>query len=244
MKAFRDLKLIGSDNEQERLINLIEQQLSNGWTRDREKEAELNSLFGHGSIIFTCSETVSRPAAGLCFVADENGYLYVSNIVPKDGELGINRYNAILEEFLTQFVEPAAKGLDIQIITNSDELTIDNAMSPEMSQLLRRFSGAANKSSGGAHPLDEGRFFNFIVQAHNEKALLDETALRGLLVDDGWSSIHAQNLSSKYSFGRDLLKHYSSQWYSPFIFASESHDSVLEIVGLQFDNALLRSISK
>lgn len=212
MKAFRDLKLIGSASEQERLIDLIEQQFSNGWTRDREREAKLKTRSGYDYIIFTCSETVSRPAARLSFIADKNGYLCVCDIVPQNvRELGKDRYNAILEEFLTQFIEPAAKGLDIQIVTTYGERTIDNAMSPEMSQLLKRFSAAANKSSGGTHPLDERRFFDFIVQAHNERALLDETELSGLLVDDGWSSEHAQKLSSNYRFGRDLLNHYSNQ---------------------------------
>lgn len=212
MKALRDLKLIGSASEQERLIDLIEQQFSNGWIRDREREAKLKSQSALNYIIFTCSETVSRPAAGLCFIADENGYLYVGNIVPQNvRELGIDSYNAILEEFLTQFIEPAAKRLDIQILTTCGERTINNAMSPEMSQLLKHFSAAANKSSGGTHPLDERRFFDFIVQAHNERALLDETELSGLLVDDGWSSEHAQKLSSNYRFGRDLLNHYSKQ---------------------------------
>jgi hypothetical protein len=212
MKAFRDLKLIGSASEQERLISLIEQQLSNGWTRDREIEAELKSRSGYDYVNFICSETVSRPAAVLSFIADENGYLYVCNIVPKaHGQLEKDCYNSILEEFVTQFVEPAAKGLDIQIITTPGERTIDNSMSPELSQLLKRFSAAANKSSGGTHPLDERRFFDFIVQAHNERALLDETELRGLLVDDGWFSRYAEELSSKYLFGRDLLNHYSNQ---------------------------------
>jgi hypothetical protein len=212
MKAFRDLKLIGSASEQERLISLIEQQLSNGWTRDREIEAELKSRSGYDYVNFICSETLSRPAAVLSFIADENGYLYVCNIVPKALEqLEKDCYNSILEEFVTQFVEPAAKGLDIQIITTPGERTIDNSMSPELSQLLKRFSAAANKSSGGTHPLDERRFFDFIVQAHNERALLDETELRGLLVDDGWFSRYAEELSSKYLFGRDLLNHYSNQ---------------------------------
>jgi hypothetical protein len=212
MKAFRDLKLIGSASEQERLISLIEQQLSKGWTRDREREAELKSRSGYDYVNFICSETLSRPAAVLSFIADENGYLYVCHIVSKaHGQLEKDSYNSILEEFVTQFVEPAAKGLDIQILTTPGERTIDNSMSPELSQLLKRFSAAANKSSGGTHPLDERRFFDFIVQAHNERALLNETELRGLLVDDGWFSRYAEELSSKYLFGRDLLNHYSNQ---------------------------------
>lgn len=212
MKVFRNLKLIGSAREQTRLIDLIEQQLNNGWIRDREKEAELKSQSGYDYTIFICSKTASRPAAGLILVTDENGYLYVSNIVPKDlGKLSKDQYNAILEEFLNRFVEHAAKGLDIQIITTPDERSMDNAMSPEMSHLLKQFSAAANKASGGTHPLDERRFFNFIVQAHHESSLLDETSLIGLLGDEGWSNSHAQELSSKYCFGRDLLKHYSNE---------------------------------
>jgi hypothetical protein len=136
----------------------------------------------------------------------------VSNIVPEElRELSKDQYNAILEEFLNQFVEHAAKGLDIQIITTPDERSIDNAMSPEMSHLLKQFSAAANKASGGTHPLDERRFLDFIVQAHHERSLLDETELIGLLLDEGWSNSHAQKLSSKYCFGRDLLKRYSNQ---------------------------------
>ena len=212
MKVFRDLKLIGTASEQTRLIDLVEKQLSNGWVRDREREAELKSQSGYDYIIFTCSKTASRSAAELNFVADENGYLYVSNIVPKElGELSEDQYNAILEEFSTRFIEHAAKELDIQIITTPDERSIDNAMSPEMSQLLKQFSAAANKASGGTHTSDEQRFLDFIVQAHHERSLLEETELTGLLLDDGWSDSHAQELSSKYRFGRDLLRRYSNQ---------------------------------
>ncbi|MFN6385865.1 MAG: hypothetical protein ACK400_17490 [Pseudanabaena sp.] len=211
MKVFRNLKLIGAASQQTRLIDLIEQQLSNGWVRDRKREAELKSQHGYDYTIFTCSKTASRPAAELSLITDKNGYLYVSNIVPKElGETSEDQYNAILEEFLNQFVEYAANELDIQIITTPDERSIDNAMSPEMSQLLKQFS-AANKTSGGTHPLDKRRFLNFIVQAHNERSLLDEIELIELLLDEGWSNSHAQNLSSKYSFGRDLLKCYSNQ---------------------------------
>jgi hypothetical protein len=211
MKVFRNLNLIGTASEQTRLIDLVEQQLSNGWVRDREREAELKSRSGYDYTTFTCSKTASRPAAELSFVTDENGDLNVSNIVPKGlGELSEDQYNAILEEFLTRFIEHAAKELDIQIITTPAEKSIDNAMSLEMSKLLKQFS-ATGKASGGKHPLDERKFLNFIVQAHHERSLLDETELTELLLEDGWSDSRAAELSSKYGFGRDLLKRYSNQ---------------------------------
>lgn len=82
-------------------------------------------------------------------------------------------------------------------------------MSPEMSRLLKKFSAAANKSSGGTHPLDEKRLFDFIIQAHKENASLAEGDFTDLLIEDGWTSEQAENLSSKYRFSRDLLNHYS-----------------------------------
>ena len=83
-------------------------------------------------------------------------------------------------------------------------------MSPKLSITLKRFLECANMGDGGSHPLDEKRFFDFIIQAHHERSLLDESTLRGLLIDEGWSEHHADKLSSKYCFGKDLLKQYDS----------------------------------
>ena len=212
MRVFRDLKLIGSDSEQKKLLDQVEQLLDNGWTRDRDSEVEFRSRARIEYKIFTCSQAGSRPAANLFLCLDKNGYLYVCNIVRKTvGKLETEDYNAILEEFQTHFLEPASKGLDIQIITTPAERNIDNSMSPEIAQRLKQFSAAANKSSGGTHTLDENRFFEFIVQAHQESSLLNESELEDLLVDDGWSKDHALNLSYNYRFGRDLLKHHESR---------------------------------
>lgn len=208
METFRNLKLIGSTDEQENLLDRIEQSLREGWTRDGVKEMEMEASRRLKYKIFVCSKLGSRPAASLFFIADKNNYLYVCNIVSREpGQLGVEKYNAILDEFQSKFIEPAVKDLDIQIITTPAERTIDNSMSPEMAQLLKRFSVAANKSSGGTHPYDEQRFFDFIVKAHEEGSLLDESQLRGLLIDDGWTDEDAFELSCKYCFGRGLLQH-------------------------------------
>lgn len=78
-------------------------------------------------------------------------------------------------------------------------------MSSEISRLLQVFSDAANKSSGGTHPADERRFFDFIIQAHREKAFLPEHEVSESLVEDGFTHDQASRLSSNYVFGRDLL---------------------------------------
>jgi len=210
MKSFQDLKLIGSNDEQKKLISLIEQKLKNGWSRNRDRELELKVFDEY--IVFTYFNRKSRSAADLSLIHDENGVLYVANITPHEqGGLGEDAYNLILNEFRTKFVEPAAIGLNIRILTTPTEITIDNAMSPEMVQLLKSFLSIANKSSGGTHPLDQIRFFDFIIQAHSERSSLDETTLRKLLLDNGWLDEHSSELSYKYNFGKELLARHETR---------------------------------
>lgn len=113
-----------------------------------------------------------------------------------------------MREFQTKFIEPIAKDLEIRVIVTPPELNIDNVMSSQLAAKFRQFSNAANKSSVGTHPNDEERFFDFIIQAHNEKSLLNESTLSELLIEEEWSEDHAYELSIKYDFGRDLLKRY------------------------------------
>ncbi|MEB3192879.1 MAG: hypothetical protein VKL42_21260 [Snowella sp.] len=213
MKDHADLKIIANVSEQKELIEKLEQNFNNsGWKRNLEKEKKYALKYsGIGDcFIFTCSKTESRPAAELSFHRDENGYLYVSNIVPENiGRINVDTYNSILEEFLTEFLEPATQSLNIEIILIPSERNIDNSMSPEMAQLLKKFLSMANIADGGTHQFDEERLFDFIIQAHNEKSLLKEQVLSGLLADNNWPEMQAQEIVSKYLFGKDLLNHYS-----------------------------------
>ncbi|MCT7975238.1 hypothetical protein [Laspinema olomoucense] len=213
MKDFRELKLIGSMEQQEKLLEAVEQQLKDGWTRDRDKEATEKSRVDITYKIFVCSQRGSRPAAALFFVADENNYFYITNIVSPEIRNGeVDKYNQVWEEFYSKFIEPIASNFDVDVITTPAERTIENSMSPEVAECLLRFSNAANKSSGGSHPYDEERFLDFIIQAHQEGSLLDESQLRKLLmIDKGWSEENASKLSCEYRFGMDLLKRYDKK---------------------------------
>lgn len=211
MQQFRDLKLIGNPNELEKVIEKIEALLCDGWTRAKDKEAKLKNKHNLSQFIFLAPKDNLIPQGALHLTFDENGYLYVCNIVPVEaGQLGIKNYNLILENFLTKFVEPTVSNLNIRIITSLAEKNIDDSMSPKVSEKLRRFSVCANKSTGCGHPRDQERFFDFVIQAHRESSLLDEFTLGKLLLDEGWSEYFADDLSNQYSSGRDLLKQYDS----------------------------------
>lgn len=211
MQQFRDLKLIGNPSEQERAIEKITALLCDGWTRAKNKEAILNNGYDLDQFVFLTPKDNSIPKASLHLTFDENRYLYVCNIVPIEmSQLGKGNYNLILDKFLAKFIEPAVNNLDIRIVTTPAEKNIDNSMGLELSEKLKRFSVCANQSTGCGHPRDQERFVDFIIQAHRESSLLDETTLKELLIDEGWSEYFADDLSSKYRFGRDLLKQYDS----------------------------------
>lgn len=211
MQQFRDLKLIGSSSELEKFIERIETSLCEGWTKVENKKNTNVVTHRFTQFSFVSPQTHTRLQGRLSLAFDENGCLYVCNIVPLEyGQLEIKDYNSILEEFLTKFVEPTAQDLDIRVVTTTAEKNIDNAMSPELSIKLKRFSECANQSTGGSHPLDEKRFFDFVIQAHQENSLLDESTFRELLIDEEWSEDHADKLASKYCLGRELLKQYDS----------------------------------
>ena len=179
MQQFRDLKLIGSSSELEKFIERIETSLCDGWTKVEKRKNSILVSHRFTAFNFVSPQTNTRPQGSLSLAFDdENGYLYVCNIVPLEyGQLEIQDYNSILEEFLTKFVEPAAQDLNIKIETTAAERTIDNSMSPKLSITLKCFLECANMGDGGSHPLDEKRFFDFIIQAHHERSLLDESTL-------------------------------------------------------------------
>lgn len=208
MKTSRNLKIFGTADEREQLIQYIEQSLRGGWTRDKGQEAECKSRDKHDYKIFACSRTDSRPHAVLFFTTFKNEYLHVANMTP--GDLSAKQEDALLDEFKSKFVEPAEKWLAAQAMKNPDEA--DGSMTPKMTELLKQFSDIVIHQSfpsaiRGDHPRDQRRFFDFIIQAYKDNSSLNEEDLEEWLITNGWPEEQAAKLSSQYSFGKELLKH-------------------------------------
>ena len=209
MLTLRDLKLIVNSDKLKLVVTGIEELLNNGWIRDKQKETDWLSHAGIEFYCFTCSQTNERRACNLFLSTGEDGYLHVTTIMPGDGSsLSYSEYNHVLEEFHQLFLMPVGQKLDIRIVFPEAERSINNSMSPELATLLHTFSNAANKSSGASHPLDEKRWYAFLVAAHQEKSLLDVPTLRQLLEEDGWGEEEALELSTNYESARSLLRYY------------------------------------
>lgn len=126
---------------------------------------------------------------------------YVSTIVPTSpGEIPNEEYIGILNDFR----DLALDIFDAPAILSTTDPSHFGAAFP----LLQRFSGAANKSSGGTHPLDEARFLDFIAASHRDDVEISDGNLTDWLIEDGWPEDSAYDLASKYRFGKDLLERY------------------------------------
>src|SRR3546814_2169277 len=80
--------------------------------------------------------------------------------------LSTENYNGLLEEFASLIAIPVAERFGWQVSTTSPTQGLDDWLDEESAAALRRFSAAANKATGASHPLDQRRWFDFIISAH------------------------------------------------------------------------------
>ena len=86
----------------------------------------------------------------------------------------------------------------------------------EAERALRRFSSAANRSTGSSHPLDERRWMEFVIACaqatpRQDRPPLSPTLNGGLLKRwltevDAWAADVASHLVELYEFGSSLIE--------------------------------------
>jgi hypothetical protein len=212
--TFRDLDIEAPAPTLRQLGDQLETTLpATRWERDRKKEADMTAAISGAdqAIVFIRKPDADLPGGSLSLVvtADE---ARVGNVVPlKLGQLTMAEYNAILEDFLTSGLQPLAAKLGLRLQTTAGIRPITDWLSEAAAEKLRRFSVAANQSTGSSHPSDYKRWLSFIIQAHRDGCALNAPLLRRWLQEvEHWPEDQAASLASEYDFGRDLLKQLSS----------------------------------
>ena len=110
-------------------------------------------------------------------------------------ELTFDQYNAIVDDFVENILEPNTSALDIRFELKSDAQTIDDWLCPESAKHLKQFSRAANHSTGSSHPLDRERWFEFIWSVYrNHDDLGTDNLQRWLLEEEEWTPAVAREL--------------------------------------------------
>lgn len=211
--VFQDLFLRSLTQDKSSIRKLILETVKEPWRHepDREKLVRMGSIHGEDVLAVLRLPFEGIDESALVLWEEPQGYK-VSNIVPRNvGELTIDQYNAILQDFITKVAQPAAQGGVFTIESTAPNQGPQDWMDANAADSLRRFSGAANKSTGASHPLDERRWYQFLIDAHGaaKRATPDQLA-RWLVEVEHWPEDTARELAINYEFALGLLERYDS----------------------------------
>jgi len=210
MKVFRNLEIAADPQRLGEFVELVLHGLRDPWSLARDKAQESLARDFRPTARWCARRAWNGPFSAVLLwlrQMDENR-VEVTNIVPDaaSGQLSLDEYNTIVEEFYRAYVAPLAVQQSVAASLSKSEETLEDWMSPQTATLLRRYLSLANLSSPLAHPNDEQRWEDFIVAAHNEQSSLDGHTLRRWLCEDQrLPDVIAMELVSKYEFGRSLL---------------------------------------
>jgi len=204
-KVFRDLTVYGDPEALDALIPAIERRLADDWSRDRESEQRLAGAAGQSQFfLFPRSASAKCPEIALAMCRDGR-QLSVTNVVPNDFDrLSCAQYNSIVIEFYLKFLHPAATEAGLPIELSPDERSLENEYGWRGVELLKRFSGCANKSC--RHPSDQRRWMDLLIYLHHRPNCdYGFGLLANWLIDDDWSREKTSELISQAEFALDLL---------------------------------------
>lgn len=178
----------------------------------REEFIRASSIADDDVIVIGRDEKDGVAACSVLLWAQNGGYRVVNIVPSSEGSLGIRGYNSILRDFVNDIVVPAAENGAFQVVLSDAFEPLDAMMGPDAARALIRFSQLANKSTGHTHPLDEKRWFNFLLLAHkSKKKLTSELLLRWLAEREGWPQDTASDLAIQYEYSMNLLSYYDAE---------------------------------
>ena len=211
IEVFRDMYLHGPLANRIALRTALIEAATEPWRVDLEQSADVanQAVISEDVLLFRREPSNEYPAVGLTLWGTDEGY-YVPNIVPlQTGSLTFKQYNAVLTDFIADVVNPVISQFGFTIRTTESSQGLEDWVSPDVAVKLRRFSGAANKSSGRSHPMDERRWFEFVIAVHRSDRNLDPNRLaRWLNEAEGWDEDSAHKLAGDFENSLSLLAQY------------------------------------
>ena len=205
MKIFQNLyiKLNGYDIES--FVERLAKKNGGNWKRAFERE-ENAKYFGEKAFAFECAGENGLLNAVVTLYERNQGVWYVPNIIPIEyGQFTIDEYNKILIDFKSSLVDPAVMSTPIDVELTKDQIFLEDMVSKKAADALKRFSFAANKSTGHSHPLDERRWFEFLLATQESEKKPSPDLLKTILMEQGWSEEWAYDLASEFEYSEKLL---------------------------------------
>ena len=204
------------------LRQLLIDRATEPWAHAQERSSQVGARARQEALVFRRWPDDDIPESEVVLHARDAGYR-LSNIVPvlQGDRRDIAAWNTVLEDFTNRVVAPAIDATRHKLTLGPRRVAIRDLVSLTGERTLRRFSGAANRSAGSAHPLDELRWMEFVIacaEAHGRQGrppltpTLDGGLLRRWLTEvDGWNSEVADGLVQRYEFGLSLIQLYDQK---------------------------------
>lgn len=208
IEVFQDMELSGPASNRAAVAAALIESAAHPWAFDKKGSDEADKgTFGHkGTLIFRRQRDGDLPAGRLVLLSRKEGYS-VPNITPDEfGQLSIAQYNGLLKNFVESIAQPVARRFGYIVNITSAIQGLEDWMSKAAADALRNFSAATNKSTGASHPMDERRWFDFILAVHRGRDDVGPDRLRRWLHEvEGWTDEVAVELSGEFERSLALL---------------------------------------
>ena len=213
MKDFQDLIIEGKSNIIIELFEFVTKNLQTGWRRDAETEKrtkEHSPLDNENYFCFYVDTKFLSKATLFFHLSLDKDICELTNIIPKNkSEMSYDEYNDILNSFYNLYLKPNSDQFGIHVKMTPPDLRLENLISQESFEKLKRFSRAANKSTGSSHPLDRKRWYDFIIYYYQNDLhkIESDFILRWLIEEESWPEKRAFDLIIEFEFGIGLLEY-------------------------------------
>lgn len=208
LTVYQDLVITGPEDTRQNVRIALIESASKPWHFDKEgsAKAESRAIVDDGLMIFEREHDEILPMARLVLWPETTGFS-VPNIVPAEiGELTMIHYNALLQDFADAVAKPVARRFGWTVSITSAQQSLEDWLDETAATALRRFSAAANKSTGASHPADERRWFDFILAVHRGGRQIGTDRLaRWLHEIEGWDEDSSHKLAGEFERSVALL---------------------------------------
>lgn len=213
MKTFKDL-IVRNDSQSE-LQNILERVILNSpseWIFLEELASDYSKNVSKPKEQISCFESpeINGVKGYVWFVIWDNE-LKVTNIVPTEpGSLSFDEYNAILDKFHQECINPIDIGDNSTLIVSEGKYNFKEIAGKNTFDKLIRWEKSCNHSTGNTHPMDFERWADFLCIAFNEKTKLTPDLLqRWLLEECNWNDDElVTKIVIDYEYGLSILEHY------------------------------------
>lgn len=214
MKTFKEFSIEADHDLLTEFVTKLQNMNFDNYTYDSEKALNYAKMIGRNSneVLTFKSPEIKNAIAYIWLVVDGNN-IKITNITPHvSGQLRIDQYNAILDDFYLHIIKP---NIDDQyaVKITSDSKSIQEYAGIETAKKLEKWISLANKSTLITNNYDFDRWTDFIITAHRNNTNLNPIQLeKYLIVDIGISDENLVNqVVNLYDFGRILLVEYDKQ---------------------------------